>query len=738
MAIRAAELQVVIGADVNSALQGIRGAMGQIQQAGTTALGVFTGQVLFGAMQQVGQAFVGLGRDALQATVGWEQLRFSIESLTANELRAKDSTLSVSDALNMAKEQAADTLKWIQDLAIVSPFPTETVAQVFGMQMRMGQTSDQAKTLTKALLDMGAATGLSGENLYSAGLALSQIAASAKLSAQDLRQLINAGIPVNEILREMGLSWEKLGKSSVSGQAFIDAFLRKAGEYAGAVDRMQGSWSAMLGALSDAKDVGLRELFAGIFTALQPVVQEFSDWMLGPGMEKLKQIGEDLGVLTTRLIELGKALFEAGPFSENFSTALGQLSPKLREIWEKISPFIQQGLAWISAHKQEIIAALTGMAAAFGALTIIGGVVALVSALANPLTLVIALAGLLSVAWQKDWGGIQEKTASVWAWLKPTFAGIASWIQTNIPIAIQRLQQKWQELRAMWTSALEAIKSTTASVISIITTWWSAHGQAVTTVAQFTWQSIIAVISGALASIAGIVQGVIAAIQQFWASWGNTIIQIAKNAWGAIQVIVQSSLAIITAIIEAFAAAIRGDWYAFGQNLRVIWDNIWLIIGTTLKTAIINLTIIAKELAKKIVDTIKNTDWISLGKNIIDGMIAGLKNSAGAFVETLQAIVQAAIDALKGFLGIQSPSRLFRDEIAGNIMKGWIQGVQARVPKLEAAMTITAGRMAFAAQPAPQIQAVGTGMGAVTFYAPVTFRVENGQTMRNILRELRK
>jgi hypothetical protein len=84
MAIRAAELQVVIGADVNSALKGIRGAMGQIQQAGTTALGVFTGQVLFGAMQQVGQAFVGLGQDAMRATVSWEQLRFAVESLTAN------------------------------------------------------------------------------------------------------------------------------------------------------------------------------------------------------------------------------------------------------------------------------------------------------------------------------------------------------------------------------------------------------------------------------------------------------------------------------------------------------------------------------------------------------------------------------------------------------------------------------------------------------------------------------
>jgi len=649
MPIRAAELQVVIGADVNSAVQGIRGAMGQIQQAGMTALGVFTGQILFGAVQQAGQALIGLGRDALRSTVGWEQLRFAIESLTANELRAKDSTLSVADALNMAKGQAADTLKWIQDLAIISPFPTETVTQIFQMQMRMGQTSDQAKTLTKALLDMGAATGLSGENLYSAGLALSQIAGSAKLSAQDLRQLINAGIPVNNILKEMGLSWDKLGKSDVSSQEFIDAFLRKAGEYSGAVDRMQGSWSAMLGALSDAKDVGLRELFAGVFTALQPVVQQFSDWMLGPGIEKLKQLGADLGMLTARLIEIGKALFTAGPFSQQFSVQLGRLSPILREIWEKISPFIQQGLAWIAAHQQEIIAALTGMAVAFGALTVIGGIVALVSALVNPLTLIIALAGLLSVAWQQDWGGIQRKTASVWAWLQSAFSQVTTWLQINIPVALQTLQSIW----------------------------------------------------GAI--------------------------------WGAIQAVVSAILPIIQGYIRAWQAALQGDWYAFGANLRQAWDAAWALLAQIVSNAWPGIKTAIGQLIRNVISFFTQTDWRQIGKAIIDGMIAGLKNGVGAFVSALQAVVKAAIGALKGFLGIHSPSKLFRDEIAGNIMAGWRKGIEMRSPQLREAMTLAANHLVVAAQPAQP-----SGMGAITFYAPVTFRVENGQTMRNILQELRK
>jgi phage-related protein len=418
-----------------------------------------------------------------------------------------------------------------------------------------------------------------------------------------LRQLLNAGIPVNDILQEMGLSWDKLGKSSVSGQAFVDAFIGKAGEFSGAVDRMHGSWSAMLGALSDAKDVGLRELFAGVFTALQPVVQQFSDWMLGPGMEKLKQLGADLGILTVRLIAIGKALFTAGPFSQQFNVALGRLSPTLREIWEKISPFIQQGLAWISEHKQEVIAALTGMAVAFGALTVIGGIVALVSALANPLTLIIALVGLLSAAWAGNWGGIQQKTAIVLNWLR------------------ENIQAGMQEIKNIW-----------------------------------------------------------------------------DNVWGAIQAVINAILPIVLANIRAWQAALQGDWYSFGANMRQAWDATWKLIGQIVSNAWENIKASVKKLIDNVISFFTQTDWSKIGQSIIDGMISGLENGAGAFADALLAVVKAAIEALNGFLDSHSPSRLFRDEIAGNMMAGWIQGIQRMTPQLEMAVVGAGSRAAAAAK----------------------------------------
>ena len=61
-------------------------------------------------------------------------------------------------------------------------------------------------------------------------------------------------------------------------------------------------------------------------------------------------------------------------------------------------------------------------------------------------------------------------------------------------------------------------------------------------------------------------------------------------------------------------------------------------------------------LASGIVDTFKEIDWVSLGKNLIDGIINGIKNMGGALIEAAKNAAKAAFDAAKDFLGIHSPA----------------------------------------------------------------------------------
>lgn len=69
-------------------------------------------------------------------------------------------------------------------------------------------------------------------------------------------------------------------------------------------------------------------------------------------------------------------------------------------------------------------------------------------------------------------------------------------------------------------------------------------------------------------------------------------------------------------------------------------------------------------------------DWGSVGKNIINGIGNGIRNAADTIVKAAKDAAKKAFDAAKKFLGIESPSKLFRDKIGKMISAGWALGIE--------------------------------------------------------------
>lgn len=84
----------------------------------------------------------------------------------------------------------------------------------------------------------------------------------------------------------------------------------------------------------------------------------------------------------------------------------------------------------------------------------------------------------------------------------------------------------------------------------------------------------------------------------------------------------------------------------------------------------------ALQLMKAIWDTFANTDWLSLGVNIVKGIINGVVSMGGALFEAMKGLAQKALQGAKDFLGINSPSSLFRDEIGQYIDLGIAEGIE--------------------------------------------------------------
>lgn len=90
----------------------------------------------------------------------------------------------------------------------------------------------------------------------------------------------------------------------------------------------------------------------------------------------------------------------------------------------------------------------------------------------------------------------------------------------------------------------------------------------------------------------------------------------------------------------------------------------------------------AGELLKKFSDKFKTIDWKSLGKNIVQGIINGVKSMGTALWNTMRDMASRALDAAKDFLGIHSPSRVFEKEVGRQIPPGISAGVSKAFPAM--------------------------------------------------------
>lgn len=255
------------------------------------------------AAQAAIQPFVNLGRQAFGAVSSYQQLAMSMESLVAKEIRAADSTIEMTDALEQAKPRAAELLSWIQQLAINSPFDQAGVAQAFRTAQAYGFTAAEAQRLTKATIDFASATGQGSFEMQRISLALGQIKAKGKVAQQELNQLTQTGIAIAPVFERMGISMGDVAKGTVGAGEFIKAFTEMLeSDFAGAAARTTNTLDGLTSTLGDLRIVTLRSLTMPFFEAITPVLSQ-AIGSFNKFMPTIEFVGQQIGRFTTFLLE---------------------------------------------------------------------------------------------------------------------------------------------------------------------------------------------------------------------------------------------------------------------------------------------------------------------------------------------------------------------------------------------------------------------------------------------------
>lgn len=134
--------------------------------------------------------------------------------------------------------------------------------------------------------------------------------------------------------------------------------------------------------------------------------------------------------------------------------------------------------------------------------------------------------------------------------------------------------------------------------------------------------------------------------------------------------VIDAAMKVIQPLMAAREAAMQGDWYAFGQNLRNAWEAAWNLITRVVSNAWSSLRNAVGNLIQNVLSAFREIDWGEIGRNIVEGLAAGIFSNVQVAVNAILALGEAVMAALKGFFGISSPSKLMQEEIAPWLVKG--------------------------------------------------------------------
>ena len=249
-------------------------------------------------------------------------------------------------------------------------------------------------------------------------------------------------------------------------------------------------------------------------------------------------------------------------------------------------------------------------------LTAMGGVAiqigeALFSALSEPVRNAFEAA---FDAIKSVWEAATDFFSSVWEGIKSVFSAAGDWFSSIFSAA-------WEGIQSAWS----AVTSFFSGIWSGITAVFSAVGSWFTNIFSTAWQGI---------------QNVWGAVVNFFSGIWNRIVGVFSN--------------VSAYFSNIFSAAVNAVMTVFG-NIVSFFTGIWTNIKNVFSNA--------------------SSEFLSVGSNIVQGIINGVTGAATSLYDSLKNLATNALNAAKNALGIESPSTEFRDEVGKMIPAGVAVGI---------------------------------------------------------------
>lgn len=398
---------------------------------------------------------------------------------------------------------------------------------------------------------------------------------------------------------------------------------------------------------------------------------------------------------------------DAGTLGETIQSTLGTAFEWLTT---NIFPILSTGVQFIIDHFEEFKGALFGIGAILAG-GVFAAIVAGVLSLLTPINLIIAGAALLGAAWAGNWGGIQEKTFAAWAVIQPVLQQLITWLQTNIPIAIQATADFWTTtLQPALQATGDFIMTTVVPALSQIWTWLQTNLPVAIQFLSDVWTNVLqpalstfgdylmnTMIPNFMLVAEWVGTNLISDAQSMAKTWNDTLLPAITGIWEFINTsllpLFRSIGNFLSAVLNKAIQASAGLWQNvlspalvevgdyLSETFSPAFDAIAKVIGEKVKPALDTMggTVLPKfqtglEAVKKIIKEV--TDFFNSLASAVRNFelppvltpgsptpfeealrgIANAANMAGSALGNM-TVSQAAIDRLLGVTRIADPIR---------------------------------------------------------------------------------
>ncbi len=273
---------------------------------------------------------------------------------------------------------------------------------------------------------------------------------------------------------------------------------------------------------------------------------------------------------------------------------------------------------------------------------------------------------------------IAQLPGKIWTWLTNVVTKTVQWGQQMLTTATTAISNMISSIISLLSELPGKVWTWLVNVVTKVTAW----GQQMLNTAKTAISTMISAIVSLISELPG----------KVWTWLVNTVTKV--TAWG--QQMLSSAKTAITNMISSVISLLSELPGKVATHLSNVVSKV-VAWGSELAS---KGAAAAKGLFDAVVNGVSSlpSKMAEIGSNIVTGIWNGISGGWNWLKDKVSSLANSLLDAAKDALGINSPSKAFRDEFGRWLMPGTVEGVKESMPKTLREMEAQAGELLAAMQ----------------------------------------